>query len=65
MDAHGFFDGWWWMLVFYVFSAAAHALPPPEEENDKFYRWFYSFVHGLLANWDKVRRVRGGGDHVK
>ncbi len=41
-----------------VLSAAAHALPSPEPMGSRFYRWFYVFTQGLLANYEKARQAK-------
>jgi hypothetical protein len=38
-----------------ILSAAARALPEPSPLGSRFYTWFYTFTHLLLANFDKVQ----------
>lgn len=40
----------WWLL-----STAIRALPKPEKGDSKAYRWFYSFSHGIGANWNHFK----------
>lgn len=44
------------MIVFFVLSTAVRALPEPEENGSKFYLWFYNFTHGILANYELLRK---------
>lgn len=43
-----------------IISAAVRALPAPSETpagfGQNFYAWFYRFTHGILANWDKLKK---------
>lgn len=40
-------------VAFAVFSALLHALPPPN--GNKWYNFFYRFVHALAMNIDRMR----------
>jgi hypothetical protein len=43
-----------------LLSAAVRALPTPPDPPvgfcQGFYFWLFNFTHGVLANWDKVKR---------
>ena len=41
-------------LTYGALSAAARALPAPAPLGNRFYLWFYTFAHLMLANLDKL-----------
>jgi len=40
--------------AWYIYTCAVQALPKPDPANDKFYRWFYEFLHSLAGNWGLI-----------
>jgi hypothetical protein len=38
-----------------VLSAAVSSLPPPADTSSAWYRWFYKFSNGVLANISAIR----------
>lgn len=49
-------------LAYGVLSAAVRALPDPPAQptgfGQHFYTWFFKFTHGVLANYDKLKKKR-------
>jgi hypothetical protein len=45
-----------WVL-FVLVSSAMRALPAPTPESRPIYTWFYTSLHIVGANWDKVMAV--------
>ena len=43
------------VAVLFVCSSAVSALPPPTDTSKPFYKWFYKFSNGLMANVSAIR----------
>jgi hypothetical protein len=51
------------LAAYYVASAAISGMPQPDQGSSKGYRWFYTTLHLLAANFSQIAtQWRNGGN---